>query len=304
MKKRLLAVLISGILLLSGCRPEIEQADIDSNIYASFYPVYLLSSLVVDDIDGINLKCLVQPQDDCLRLYDLSDWDASVLAYDANAVVIAGNGLESFENALYTFGSNDPAIITSAYSNDLYSFESASSGGEENHFSGINPHVYMSVSGAAEMVETIYEAMSELYPDAKDVLDSNIVQARNSFTELEEQLIAITETLSDSQVIVMNEALVYTALDLNLDVEYIYPRESGTTLYGSYLEDALNELSGCSADVILIEKQAPAELISALEAAGYKPVLLDTMSSFSYKTGENYFDIQSANVAAVAAAFE
>jgi len=304
MKKRLLVMFMIGVLLLSGCRPEIEQADKEHSIYASFYPVYALSSLVLGDIADFNLKCLVQPQDDCLRLYDLSDWDASVLAYDAETVIIAGNGLESFESAMYSFGSEGPAIIASAYNADVYSFDSTVASGEDNHFSGINPHVYMSVSGAAAMLETIYESLSTLYPDYKQELETNIDNVRKRFAELNSQYNDISGKLRNTRVIIMNEALVYTALDLGLDIEYVYPRESGTTLYGSFMEDALAELNKCSANVIFIEKHAPAELITSLRSAGYKTVLLDIMSSFSYADGRDYFEIQSENAAAIAAAFE
>jgi len=70
------------------------------------------------------------------------------------------------------------------------------------------------------------------------------------------------------------------------------------------MEDALAELNKCSANVIFIEKHAPAELITSLRSAGYKTVLLDIMSSFSYADGRDYFEIQSENAAAIAAAFE
>lgn len=304
MKKRLLAMVISGILLLTACRPDKEHADKEKTIYASFYPVYALSKLVLDDIPEIELKCLVQPQDDCLRLYDLSDWDASVLAYDADAVIIAGNGLESFENLLYTFGDNGPAIITATYNTELYTAGEAGNQGDQTHFAGKNPHSYMSIPLASEMLQTIVNSLKELYPELDEVFDDKLAIAAADFSELEKTIGELYDRLQNTPVIIMNEALIYTARDLGLNIEYIYERESGTTLYGSALEDAISVFNNCDSSVILIEKQAPAELLLALNEAGFRVAEIDIMSAFSYESDRDYFEIQKQNAANIAAAFE
>ena len=55
-----------------------------------------------------------------MRDYALSDWDLSVVAYDADAVVLAGRGLESFESSLYALGEDGPAVITAMTGAVLY----------------------------------------------------------------------------------------------------------------------------------------------------------------------------------------
>jgi len=101
MKKRMyvLLTLILPALILSGCAPVVKESDVpeDFGIYASFLPVYMLLDLIIDeDIPGMNLHLLIQPQDGCMRSYALSDWDQYVLM-NADAVILIGNGFESFD---------------------------------------------------------------------------------------------------------------------------------------------------------------------------------------------------------------
>lgn len=305
MKYRFMILLCTLALLLSGCAPEIEQVEETEQIYASFYPIYALSGLVLEDVPGIRLKCLVQPQDDCLRLYDLSDWDASVLAYDADAIIIGGSGLESFESALYTFGDGGPAVITATYGLSLFNADGdAGVDGNTGHLSDANPHLYMSITGARSMLGVIAGALEELYPDRADEIAANAQRADDELAKLSRETKAICADAEGEKVIIMNEALIYPALEYALTVSYRYDRESGTTLYGTGLADAISAFDETGARVILIEKQAPAELIQALEDAGYTVVLIDIMSAYSSADDAHaYIETQLSNAQAIADAF-
>lgn len=305
MKYRLVILLCVLALALSGCAPEIERVEKTEQIYASFYPVYALGSMLLEDVPGVRLKCLVQPQDDCLRLYDLSDWDASVLAYDADAVLIVGSGLESFESALYTFGDGGPAIITASYGLSLFNDDGeADIDGDVGHLSGANPHLYMSITGARGMLSVIAEALEELYPDKAELIAANALRADDELASLREETKAICSDAQGGQVILMNEALIYPALEYGLTVAYRYDRESGTTLYGTGLDEAISAFDATGARVILIEKQAPVELVRALEDAGYTVALIDVMSAYSNSDGADaYIERQRANAQAIADAF-
>lgn len=304
MKKRLLAVLCAALMMLSGCVPEMKQAEECEQIYASFFPIYALTGMIINDIPGIELKYLVQPQDDCLRLYDLSDWDASVLAYDADVVVIGGYGLESFESALYSFGENGPAVISANIPARLIQQENYDGGENTDHFTGTNPFLYMSVGGARQMISVISESLAMLYPDMAEEISEGYYAADDKLAQLEEQIAVIRNDVDGSNVILMNEALIYTAQDCGLNVVYRYDRESGTTLYGQSLDTAVNTFEETGAEVILIEKQAPAELVNALTDAGYTVVPIDIMSSYPADAiPDRYIDVQLANISAIADAF-
>ena len=137
------------------------------------------------------MKCLTQPQDGCLRDYALSDWDLSVVAYDADAVVLAGRGLESFESSLYALGKDGPAVITAMTGAVLYN--QGKTGGEEtSHFETENPYYYLSIPGAMVMTEQICQGLAELYPDQGEIITENGEAARAKLENLRAECLEIT----------------------------------------------------------------------------------------------------------------
>ena len=306
MKYRLAALLTALAVLLAGCKPVVEQLEEETHIYASFYPIYALSSLVLDGVSGVRLTCLVQPQDGCLRSYEISDWDLHLIAYDADAVIIGGRGLESFEDMLFSLGDSGPALITAMYSLTLYNESDDTEITEESsHLDGANPYYYMSVSGAGKMVENIAAGLKALLPEKADQIAQNALEAQEKLYELEKSAAQICAAVQGEKVILLNEAMIYPAIEYGLTVDYWYDRESSDTLYGDSLDNLLNELSQCEARVILIEKQAPAELTRALTDAGYSIALIDTMTAYSLDfEADSYVQAQLNNARAIALAFE
>ena len=93
------------VLLLTGCHPLMEGEDALPTKYvsATFYPLYSLAVNIVKDVPALSLSCLTQPQDGCIRSYELSDWDYRTLM-EQDAVIFGGRGLESFESTLTQLG--------------------------------------------------------------------------------------------------------------------------------------------------------------------------------------------------------
>ena len=81
-------------------------------VYASLPPVFALVEQMLRGIEEFTPLQLVQPQLDCVRLYDMSDWDYIQLS-NAEICVIWGEGLESFAGTL-TSAESGPAVITLA----------------------------------------------------------------------------------------------------------------------------------------------------------------------------------------------
>jgi ABC-type Zn uptake system ZnuABC Zn-binding protein ZnuA len=121
--------------------------------------------------------------------------------------------------------------------------------------------------------------------------------------DLKSHIDEIRNSVEGSSVILMNEALIYVALDYGLDVAFTYDRESGTSLYGTSFEDAVNNFKKSDSNIILIEKQAPTELTEALTSEGFTVVSIDIMSSYKSDNSADYVTIQYANSEAIIAAF-
>ena len=125
----------------------------------------------------------------------------------------------------------------------------------------------MSIDGARYIVEGVAAALMELFPQYADQVGDNLEAAAARLDELAGQMHAAAENAQGVRVILMNEALVYTAEELGLEIAGQYDHESGEPLYEGDADDCLAQLAAMDANVVLVEKQAPASLTDALEEA-------------------------------------
>ena len=308
---KLVALILGACLLsgaLTGChlhaREEASPEPEALSVYATFYPLYALTAMIADGVPDLQVNCLAQPMDGCLRSYSISDWDLALLMQSADAVISGGRGLEVFESKLYALGEDGPAIVSVLYNLELAAVKPDNETGEDSHWTDENPHIYMSIDGAIEIAQRIAANLTVLDPEYTDLYAENLENAKNRLESLRNDMHSLTSDLQGRMVIVMNEALVYVAQEYGLNVELCYARESGEGLYDRELEDCIELLSASDARVILLEKQAPETLCRALEEAGFRVAALDVLSTRRAGEGaDGYFQAQMANASALAAAF-
>ena len=302
------AILAALALMLSACGRIMPPEPEHITVYATFYPLYALADGVLHDVPDATLKCLAEPQDGCLRSYALSDWDAARLENDADAVILGGRGLESFDGALMNWGSG-AAVTAVLYNLPLYNAGDGAAHNtaseSESHLDGPNPHLYMSIDGAKAIVESIGASMQSLDPVYAERYLQNTEAALQSLDALREETLEIAGDLAGQRVVLMNEALIYVAQDYGLEVADWIDRESGVSYYDDELAACLERLAASEARVILIERQAPQGFVAALEAAGFRAARLDVLSTHREGEGfQTYLNAQLANARALRDAFQ
>lgn len=308
----LLSALIVCIMItvsLTSCssaKKELSPADDGIlDIYASFYPIYALADMVIGDTASVRLNCLVQPQDGCLRSYQLSEWDLALLAGSADAVITGGQGLESFETILYALGEKGPALSSILYGMELRSIKPINHREDsDSHWNTANPHIYMQIDGAIEILNRIAAFMQVIDPENAEQYTKNAESITNRLTSMHNEAAKSLESYTLAPVIVLNEALLYTPQEYGLEIALCYDRESGENIEGAALDGFLQTLAACDAKIVLIEKQAPQTFCNALEQAGYTVVRLDILSTRRADQGaEGYFDAYQENTQALLNAF-
>ena len=239
-----------------------------------------------------------------MRDYALSDWDLYTLA-SADIIIAGGRGLESFESTLQSLGAAGPVMALTLYNTELYNQDDEAADDEENsHLDGANPHLYMATDGARYIVEGAALALAQLYPEYAEQLFANMDAADERLMALGEQMRSIAANAEGARAILMNEALVYTAQELGIEIAGQYDRESGQPLYENEVDDCLAQLADMDARVVLVERQAPPSLTEALMGTGYIVAKLDVLSTLRADMGaEGYFTAQQENARAIAAAF-
>ena len=304
MKKRITALILL-LMLLTGC-VKVPQAEAKLRIYTSFYPLYAMCGRLLQDVDDVSLNCLVQPQDGCLRNYALSDWDFAILS-EADVVVIGGRGLESFENTLYSLGDNGPAVLTAMQGLYLYqdSHIEQTSSEDSSHLSGANPYLYLSFSGASQITEQLADALTELLPTWSDRIQQNDEALQMEIASAKAVWDAALADRSGKKVAVLCETAVYPALDFGLQMAYQLEREPGTTLFQEATDNLLQELTDRDIKAVLLEQQAPADLVDSLTEAGFTPIKIDMLSSYPQDVGfDGYLTALGRNAERIDKAFQ
>ena len=298
-------VLLVLAYALSGCKPLAQEEAGPISIYATFYPIYALTDAVMQDVADASLHCLVQPQDGCLRAYQLSDWDAALLISGADAVIAGGRGLESFEGTLFSWGEGGPAVSAVLYNLELYEPQQRVDGEAHSHFQGPNPHLYMSLDGAAHIVESISATLVSLDPDYSEQYIRNSARAIEALRALLEASRNSLAAIAGRRVALMSEALIYVARDYELEVADWIERETGSAFGDNELTMWFERLDKADVNVVLIEKQAPQALVESLEAHGFTVALIDVLSTHVEGEGfDSYLEAQSNNAQAILEAFE
>lgn len=289
-------------LLLTGCQPLVDDEKIPhQTIYASFYPIYALSEMILKDVPEMELHQLVQPQDGCLRNYELSDWDLYQLAYNADAVIIGGRGLEKFASSLESMGNSGPALVQLFQNLTLDNDGETTTDEDASHLADENPHLYLSVRALPEILEALCAYMTALDPAFSDVYAANLEVAMKRVDALiAEYDNARAHMDISAPVALLNEALIYPADDLGLNVACRIDRESATALTGTEWTDALSAMQEAGVQVVLIEKQAPDALLRQLNEQGFYVVQLDILSIGREDMGsDGYFEAMSENLTAL-----
>lgn len=298
----LMSLAVVLVLSMSACTPIVEDAPQTISLYATFYPIYALTEMVVQDIPDLELHCLVQPQDGCLRSYDLSDWDLYLLSYSADAVLSGGNGLEGFSEMLESLAETRFSLAEVLYGLPLYQVNGKDDE-TATHFDGTNPHLYMSIDGAIQILQNIAGSLAMLDQRCADLYTKNLDAAVEELRALQRDFANQTSVCKGEKAAVLNEALVYVAQDCQMDIVATIQRESGVDLYDDELDQCIAELAESGARIVLIEQQAPKPLVDALESAGFSVARLDILSTRSEADGkQGYFDAQMNNARTLAEA--
>ena len=279
--KRMAAfVCLISLLFLTGCHPLMEGEDALQTKYvsATFYPIYSLAVNIVKDVPALSLSCLTQPQDGCIRSYELSDWDYSTLMAQ-DAVIFGGRGLESFESTLTQLTSGP--ILLSALEGANLREETSGDSDDENtsHFLGENPWSFMSVAGAMEISIAIAGDMAVIDETFAEKYHENLTEYLARLETLIGQMSDIMARAPYRKIAVLHEGLTYFAEQFSLNMVCIYPREPGSELIDNDLEALLETLDESGAEAVFLEEQAPESLVNALEEAGYPVARLDTLTA-------------------------
>ncbi len=245
MKKSVLVLLLSALLLLSACAPsqsgpsgEPENSATPApqtlRVAATTYPVYLLTTAVTEGVEGVEVTLMLNQPTSCLHDYNLSSTDMKALE-GADAVVLSGAGLEDFMSD--ALAGSDAAVIDSAqgiglalyddYEDDHDDHDHDDAHHDHDHEGEDDPHIWMDPARAAQMSGNIAEGLAALDGEHAALYRANAAAAQETLTKALEDWRQQLSPLSRRSIITFHDGFQYFASAFDLELLFAIEEEEG-----------------------------------------------------------------------------
>lgn len=277
-KIAVIAILIIAIIILMITTIFKENKNIEEKgnlkIVTSFYPIYIITANLTQNVPNIELENLTQNNIGCLHDYTLLTTDMKKIE-KANIFIQNGLGLENFINKIQMAYPNLNIINSSNEITNIIKQE------EEN-----NPHIWTSIDNYIKQTENIYKQLCKEDSKNEAIYTNNyetyIQKLNNLKTNYENQL----QNLKEVKAICLNEALVYLTKDLQIQTINIITNHEESTLSAETVKSTIQRMKNENIKVILVGSEDNLNNAQILEKeTGAKIYKLETGL-----TGENDLD--------------
>lgn len=286
--KKLLAPLCALGFLLSGCGQAAAPAEDGTlHILATTYPVYLFTTAVTEDVEGVEVSLLVNQQTSCLHDYTLTVGDMKAIE-GADIIVMNGAGLEDFmDDAL---SASDAQVIDCSAGIDLLPAQ-----GHEghDHDTEYDPHIWMSYENAALMLENIETGLGELDAEHAEDYSSNLDNAVNALGYDPDRL----SLLSGKPFITFHDGFQYFAQATGLNLLKAIEEEEGSEASAAEIKEIVALIEEYNIPSIFTEvngSDATAQAIA--RETGCKVYQLDLIMSGDGTGIQPYIDAMEKNI--------
>ena len=318
MKKKLRKILIIFTLIIlsvTGCSSNSSNKSQNSKenedtikVVTSFYPMYLLTSNIVKNIDNVELVNMTNSSTGCLHDYSLTT-DNIKLLEDCDIFIINGAGMESFLDKVLE-QNPDLKIIDASEGLELIKSDYVETSDSHNHDHDYdhdeeyNPHVWLSVENAIKQVKNIENKLIEYDFKNKDKYSQNTKEYTEELTSLDNKIHSELDNIKNKNIVTFHEAFPYFAKEYGLNIVGVVQREAGSEPSAKELQETIDKIKNLDVKAIFVEPQYPtkaAETIS--KETNVKVYTLDPIVTEENKNS-SYIDIMNKNLQTLKEAFK
>lgn len=298
-----------------------ETGDEKISVVTSFYPVYVLTQNITDQIPNIKVDSLTDFSAGCLHDYQLTTNDMKLLS-NADVFIINGGGMEGY---LADVIDNYPSMTVIDLSMDIPMIESMEHEGEENPHVWLDPELYLlqinNVSKALEKyingIETesdlnINQVNSNISSDIIDMIKSNtsvyiekvdlIVNEMNLILDLVKDR-AINKEISN-KVVIFHDAFAYLANKAGLDVAHVVEIDEENPLSAGEIAEVIDLIKEENIQYLFTEEQHDSTISDRIhEETGANVYIIDSAVTGD-GSKDSYLDAMRHNIDTLNKAFD
>lgn len=289
--KRILPLLLC-LALLAGCAPSstpTSSTPDTTHILATTYPIYLLTTALLDGAEGVEADLLVNSQTSCLHDYTLTVNDMKRID-KADIVVMNGVGLEDFmADAL---AQADAEVIVCSENIELLELFGQSETSSDHSGHDHDPHIWLSEANAAQMLRNIAAELAVLLPQQAEILNTNLQKAE---ARLGDEAIG-AQKLSCPYLITFHDGFQYFAQANGLTLLKAIEEESGSEASAAEIKEIIALINEYHIPAIFTEKNGSDATAQAIaRETGCKVYQLDMMMSGDGVGLDRYLEIMNEN---------
>ncbi len=254
-----LIVILAAFLVFTGCTPSNENKDVSNEnmftIVTSFYPMYVHTINIANNIPGVNVVNLTEPQTGCLHDYSMTPNDLKVLE-SAKVFVVNGAGMESFMDKVINQLPN-LKVIDASMGIELIEDEHDHAHEESNDedYEEGNPHVWVSITNAMKQVENIGEQLAAADPNNAEAYKTNAEAYVKKLQLQKEKMHKALDVIKGASIITFHEAFPYFAKEFNLKIAAVVEREPGSEPSAEELANTINIVKSQKVKALFAEPQ-------------------------------------------------
>lgn len=267
MKKKLI-LLLSLMLLMSVIMyivvsrfNNVSDDKNDIKVVTSFYPVYILTLNLTDQVPGVSVESLTDFSSGCLHDYQLTTDDMKSLS-EADVFIINGGGMEEYLSDVIK---NYPDLTVIDLSEGIAMLDSLEHEGEKNPHVWLDPDLYMKqiengrrgllsyiknseVSDKDEITEKI-NSNARVYTEKVEEIAEDVNQLLNQVRDMAEN-----EEISN-KVIIFHESFAYLAEKAGLNVAFSLEIDNDTPLSAGRIAEIIDIVKRENIRYLFAEKQ-------------------------------------------------
>lgn len=285
MKKKMIIVIslfslvILSYILIINLYSEKDKND-KFKIVTSFYPVYIIASNLMDNIDNVEVVNMTQYVSGCIHDYVLKPNDMRVLE-DADVLIINGGGIENFLDKIIE---KYPGLKIIDSSKNIDILESNHS--HEGEEATLNPHIWLDPSKYIVQVNNISDELSKINSINKAEYLRNKENYIKKIDEISEMIDNELSVVNKKDIIIFHDSLEYFADIINLNVRHVVDMDEGTVLSASEIKHLIEEIKEYNVEVLFTELQFDNSLVDTIK----KEVAVDVYSLDTIVTGDETND--------------
>ena len=243
-------------------------------VMTSFYPMYIFALNVFDGIDAIELDCMTAPETGCLHDYQLLVGDMMKLS-DAAALIVCGAGMENYlSDAQEQFA--ELKIIDCSKGIELLAEDE-----EEGEW---NAHTWLDARNAIQIVQTIAEESSQLFPEYADQILANAQGYADRLNALDQQIKEELLPVQGKAIVTFHDAFPYFAQAYGLQIAAVISEEHEETLSPAQLSQVIETVREAGNPPLFTEPQYSDMAAYAISAETGAPIYtLDPLVNGAYE---------------------